>query len=98
MTDIIPNLKKFISNFIENRQFAKMTTGMIESVDPLKIKLENDITLDSDMCALTWTDKLTDDYKGLTVHLLRQDGGGFYYVLYKKAVLYKREDERGDQL
>ena len=68
------------------------------SVDPLKVKLDNELILEEEMVTPTWTEELTDDYLGKTVHLIRQDGGGFYYILYKKAVLYKREDERSDSL
>nr|DAK21683.1 MAG TPA: hypothetical protein [Caudoviricetes sp.] len=32
--EVIENLKKLISNFIENRQFAKITTGVVLSVSP----------------------------------------------------------------
>lgn len=93
---LVDNLKMLISNFIENRQFAKLTTGVILSVSPLKIKLTNELELDESMLEVTWTDEpLDSDYVGQTVYLIRQDGGGFYYVLYKKIYHY-RTKEKGD--
>ena len=83
-------------NFIENRQFAKITTGVVLSVSPLKIQLTNELILDDSMLAVTWTDETLDpEYVGQTLHLIRQDGGGFYYVLYKKIFHYKRKVKGG---
>ena len=48
------------------------------------------------MLAVTWTDEALDpEYVGQTLHLIRQDGGGFYYVLYKKIFHYKRKVKGG---
>ena len=47
--EVIENLKKLISNFIENRQFTKITTGVVLSVSPLKIQLTNELILDDSM-------------------------------------------------
>ena len=94
--EVIENLKKLISNFIENRKFAKITTGVVLSVSPLKIQLTNELILDDSMLAVTWTDEALDpEYVGQTLHLIRQDGGGFYYVLYKKIFHYKRKVKGG---
>ena len=91
--EIIENLKLLISNFIENRQFTKMTTGTVVSVNPLKIKLNNEIELDESMVAITWTDELEPEFVGKKIYLLRQDGGGFYYALYRQVIQYKRKGE-----
>lgn len=94
--EVIENLKKLISNFIENRQFAKVTTGTVLSVSPLKIQLSNELILDDSMLQVTWTDEeLDSEYVGQVLFLVRQDGGGFYYVMYKKIFHYKRKAKGG---
>lgn len=94
--EVVENLKKLFSNFLENRQFSKVTTGKVLSVSPLKIQLSNELILDDSMLQLTWTDETLDpEYVGQTLHLVRQDGGGFYYVLYKKIFHYKRKQKGG---
>lgn len=76
------NLKRLILNTIENRQPTRITHGTVTSINPLKIKLNNDLELTEELITLTWTDKLTSAFLNKTVTLLRQDGGGHYYVLY----------------
>ena len=94
--EVVENLKKLFSNFLENRQFSKVTTGTVLSVSPLKIQLSNELILDDSMLQVTWTDEeLDQEYIGQTLHLVRQDGGGFYYVLYKKIFHYKRKTKGG---
>lgn len=94
--EVVENLKKLFSNFLENRQFSKVTTGIVLSVSPLKIQLSNELILDDSMLQVTWTDEeLDQEYIGQTLHLVRQDGGGFYYVLYKKIFHYKRKPKGG---
>ena len=94
--EVVENLKKLFSNFLENRQFSKVTTGTVLSVSPLKIQLSNELILDDSMLQVTWTDEELDpEYVGQTLHLVRQDGGGFYYVLYKKIFYYKRKPKGG---
>lgn len=94
--EVVENLKKLFSNFLENRQFSKVTTGTVLSVSPLKIQLSNELILDDSMLQVTWTDEELDpEYIGQTLHLVRQDGGGFYYVLYKKIFHYKRKPKGG---
>ena len=94
--EVIENLKKLISNFIENRQFAKITTGVVLSVSPLKIQLTNELILDDSMLAVTWTDETLDpEYVGQTLHLIRQDGGGFYYCLVQEDFPLQAQSERG---
>lgn len=94
--EVVENLKKLFSNFLENRQFSKVTTGTVLSVSPLKIQLSNELILDDSMLQVTWTDEeLDQEYIGQTLHLVRQDGGGFYYVLYKKIFHYKRKSKGG---
>lgn len=94
--EVVENLKKLFSNFLENRQFSKVTTGTVLSVSPLKIQLSNELILDDSMLQVTWTDEELDpEYVGQTLHLVRQDGGGFYYVLYKKIFHYKRKPKGG---
>ena len=69
--EVIENLKKLISNFIENRQFAKITTGVVLSVSPLKIQLTNELILDDSMLDVTWTDEALDlVYVGQTLHFI----------------------------
>ena len=94
--EVVENLKKLFSNFLENRQFSKVTTGTVLSVSPLKIQLSNELILDDSMLQVTWTDEELDpEYVGQVMHLIRQDGGGFYYVMYKKIFHYKRKPKGG---
>ena len=94
--EVVENLKKLISNFIENRQFSKVTTGTVLSVSPLKIQLSNELILDDSMLQVTWTDEELDpEYVGQVLFLVRQDGVGFYYVMYKKIFHYKRKLKGG---
>lgn len=79
----VDNLKILFSNFIENRQFAKVSAGTIISVNPLKIKLENNIELPGELVTITWADNLGPESLNLKLFLIRQDTGGHYYALPK---------------
>ncbi len=49
----VDNLKHLINNFIDNRQFAKISAGTITSINPLKISLENNIELTGELVTVT---------------------------------------------
>ena len=79
----VDNLKHLINNFIENRQFAKVSAGTITSINPLKISLENNIELTSELVTITWADQLGPESLNQKIFLIRQDTGGHYYALPK---------------
>lgn len=78
----ITNLKRFIDQYLNNRQFAKITQGTVVSTNPLQIRLDNSLVIDGEVISLTWTDKLDSKMLNKKVTLIRQDGGGHYHVLY----------------
>lgn len=79
----VDNLKHLISNFIDNRQFAKVSAGTITSINPLKIRLENNIELSGELVTITWADQLGPESLNQKIFLIRQDTGGHYYALPK---------------
>lgn len=84
LTDVnVDNIKRLVLNLIDNRQFSKIASGTITSINPLKIKLENNLELTKELVTITWADTIGPESLNLKVFLLRQDAGGHYYVLPK---------------
>lgn len=79
----VDNLKVLFDNYVRNRQFSKVSAGTITSVNPLKVKLVDNIELPEELVTITWADELTEASLNQKIFLIRQDEGGHYFALPK---------------
>ncbi|MCW6665401.1 glucosaminidase domain-containing protein [Aerococcaceae bacterium NML191219] len=79
----IEMVKRLILQVVENQQPSRMTHGTVTSINPLRIKLDNEVELTDELVTLTWTEKLSSAYLNKKLVLVRQYGGGHYYALYR---------------
>jgi hypothetical protein len=79
--DVIKSIKILVKDYINAKKMCDFIFGTVESVSPLKIKIDQKLVLEDDELIVGSVFKTEPMTTGETVILLRQSGGQNFYVM-----------------
>jgi len=81
MSDMLEIIKKAALDAVEQSKPVAIVFGVVESTAPLRVKVEQKLTLSRDFLILT--DRASDLHPGDSVVMLQRQGGQKYLILDK---------------
>ena len=79
----VNNLKILLDRMLDNKKMARVVSGTIIGINPVKVRLEkNNLELDEEFITVTWQEGLNQEHLNRKCHLIRQEGGNHFYMLY----------------
>ena len=76
---MIEVIKEIIKNYLNSVRLTKLVSGIVESVTPISVRLNEKLLLPEEL--ILWPPTLQPGDVGKNVLMIQQEGGQKYYIL-----------------
>jgi hypothetical protein len=76
---MIEMIKEIVKNYLNSVRLTKLVSGKVESVSPLKVRINEKLLLPEAL--ILWPPVLQPEDVGKSVLMIQQEGGQKFYIL-----------------